>query len=81
MSDFAARLKELREAAGLTQRELAERAGLHHFAIAKLEQGLREPAWKTVQAIAAALGVNCHAFEKKSIRKSRKPGPGRPPKK
>jgi transcriptional regulator with XRE-family HTH domain len=60
---FGERLKELREAAGLTQPELAERAGLNRFGIAKLEQGVREPTWATVQALAKALGVRCSAFE------------------
>jgi transcriptional regulator with XRE-family HTH domain len=60
---FGARLKQLREAAGLTQGGLAERAGLHKLGVAKLEQGLREPTWATVQALARALGVSCSAFE------------------
>ncbi len=62
-STFAARLKELRKAAGLSQAELAELAGMHRFGVAKLEQGIREPSWATVQALAAALGVKCEAFE------------------
>jgi transcriptional regulator with XRE-family HTH domain len=60
---FAVKLKRLREAAGWSQAELAERAGLNQFGVAKLEQGVREPAWATVQALARALGVNCTAFE------------------
>jgi transcriptional regulator with XRE-family HTH domain len=59
---FAARLRRLREAAGLSQADLADRAGMHRFGVAKLEQGLREPAWATVQALAKALGVTCLAF-------------------
>ena len=51
---FNQRLKELREAAGLTQAQLAERAGLHRMGVAKLEQGQREPAWPTLQALASA---------------------------
>jgi transcriptional regulator with XRE-family HTH domain len=62
-SGFAAKLKELREAAGLTQGALAERAGMHKLGVAKLEQGLREPKWASVQALARALGVGCSAFE------------------
>jgi len=63
---FAVKLKALREAAGLTQAQLAEKAGLHLGAIFKLEQGKREPAWETVQVIARALGVNCLAFSDES---------------
>ncbi len=60
---FGERLKELRETAGLTQVELAARAGMHQFGVAKLEQGIREPTWASVQALARALGVSCSAFE------------------
>ena len=55
---FAGRLKSLRAAAGLTQADLAERAGLHVGAVFKIEQGRREPAWTTVLALAKALGVS-----------------------
>ena len=61
-SEFASRLKALREQAGLSQGQLAERAGMNMFSIAKLEQGRREPSWATVLALAAALGVDCTAF-------------------
>jgi transcriptional regulator with XRE-family HTH domain len=54
---FAAKLKRLRETAGLSQPQLAERAGMNRFGVAKLEQGVREPSWATVQALAKALGV------------------------
>jgi len=59
---FAAQLKRLREQAGLNQDELAERAALYKFSVAKLEQGVREPTWATVLALAAALGVGVEAF-------------------
>jgi transcriptional regulator with XRE-family HTH domain len=62
-SGFGARLRQLREAAGLTQEALAEQAGMHKFGIAKLERGEREPSWATVKTLAKALGVNCLAFE------------------
>ncbi len=78
---FAGQLKRLREAAGLTQGQLAERAGYHAFTVAKLEQGLQEPTWPTVLALARALGVNCLAFvadEDAEPPESR--GRGRPPK-
>jgi transcriptional regulator with XRE-family HTH domain len=60
---FAARLRELREAAGLTQAQLAERAGLHKLTVAKLEQGIREPSWATVLVLSDALGLECTAFK------------------
>jgi transcriptional regulator with XRE-family HTH domain len=61
---FAGRLKELREAAGLTQPDLAGRAGLTKDGIAQLETGRREPAWRTVVAICQALGVEPGEFLK-----------------
>ena len=48
----------LREAAGLTQEELAERAGLSRKAISLLERGERKrPYPHTVRALADALGL------------------------
>ena len=63
MDGFAGRLKQLREKAGLTQEQLAKQAGLSKGGIANLEQGIRAPAWETVQALASALGVSCEAFQ------------------
>jgi transcriptional regulator with XRE-family HTH domain len=59
---FAGRLKELREQAGLTQQQLADKAGLSKFGVSDLEQGRRIPGWDTVLALAAALGVDVGAF-------------------
>ena len=59
---FMDRLKAARTQAGLSQAELAEKAGMHRFGVAKLEQGVRQPTWETVQALAAALGTDCRAF-------------------
>jgi membrane protein implicated in regulation of membrane protease activity/DNA-binding XRE family transcriptional regulator len=51
-------LKRYRVAAGLTQEELAERAGLSVRAISDLERGLhRSPQRETVQLLAAALDL------------------------
>jgi transcriptional regulator with XRE-family HTH domain len=72
---FGPRLKELREAVGLTQSQLAERAGLHRQGIVKLERGEREPAWGTVLALMDALGVSCQAFlEEPGPQAEAKPG-------
>ena len=59
---FAARLKELREQSGMSQKALAEKAGLVTSAIGHLEQRLRKPTWETVLALASALGVEVGAF-------------------
>ena len=56
---FGARLRQLREAAGLTQEQLAERAGLSANAIGALERGeRRRPYQHTIQALAEALGLS-----------------------
>lgn len=60
---FAARLKELREQAGISQYELAKRASLSKQAVSLIETGKREPGWKTVVKIARALGVPVGAFD------------------
>src|SRR5579875_3867528 len=60
---FAVRLRAVREQAGLSQRELAERAGCNVFTLSKLERGTQEPAWPLVLALARALGVECMAFQ------------------
>jgi transcriptional regulator with XRE-family HTH domain len=53
---FGARLRQFREAAGLTQEELAERARLSTNAISALERGQRRrPYPHTVRALADAL--------------------------
>jgi len=67
---FAARLKELREEAGMSQSALAEAAGMNLWGIAKLEQGTREPSWHTVLALADALGVSTEEF--RPVNKSKK---------
>ena len=59
---FAEKLKRLREEAGLSQAALAEKTGMNLSTIAKIEQGLREPGWATVQKLARALGVSCEVF-------------------
>lgn len=50
------KLRYLREAAGLTQRELAERLDAQQPAIARLENGHVKPDVATLERIAAALG-------------------------
>lgn len=54
---FARRLRELREAAGLTQAGLGELAGLHQVSIARLESGTVDAPLSTIQRLAEALGA------------------------
>lgn len=59
VSSFGHYLRQLRQAAGLTQEELAERAGLTADGIGVLERGARRrPQPHTVRALATALGLN-----------------------
>ena len=58
-STFGTRLRRLREAASLTQEELAERARLTRNAISALERGERKrPYPHTVRSLADALGLS-----------------------
>ena len=53
--DIIARLRTL---AGLTQRDLARRAGTSQPAIARLEQGRASPTFATLERLAAAAGFD-----------------------
>lgn len=60
---FAARLRKHREAKGLTQVQLAKRAGLGQAMISLLEQGDRKPSWQTICRIAKALEASLEEFQ------------------
>ncbi len=51
------RIKDERKRQGLTQRELADASGLSEQFISNLERGRREPATKTLRAIAGVLKI------------------------
>ncbi len=74
---FAGRLRELRDRAGLTQDQLAEKAGVKRDAVARWERKIREPSWSNVIALADALGVSCEEFRKRP-REQPALTPGRP---
>jgi transcriptional regulator with XRE-family HTH domain len=59
---FGANLRRLRTAAGLTQMELADRAGINFTAVSRLERGDRDPRLSTVARVARALGVSVAAL-------------------
>ncbi len=71
---FAQQLKALRVAAGWTQQELADKAGLNQAAISHLESSRNKPSWDAVIALADALGVDCKAFVEapKPLKKKKK---------
>lgn len=59
---FKDKLKELRKKAGLSQEELAEKAGLKLHSIRNHEQGQRNPSWPAVVKLSRALGVSTEEF-------------------
>lgn len=75
---FPGRLRELRIEAGLTQDQLADKAGVSRGTVARWEQGTREPSWSNVIALVGALGVECTAFLQPPQTVAERPGPGRP---
>ncbi len=54
----AAKLKELREARGLSVRGLAKKAEVSTETVYSVEHGKRQPSMKTLDKIARALGAN-----------------------
>src|SRR5215204_1208190 len=61
--EIGERIKELREERGLSQREVARRAGLTPSAVGFIEHGqTRNPSAETVVAVARALGVGAGAL-------------------
>ena len=59
---FAGRLRTLRETAGVTQADLAQRAQISLTSLVKLESAKQEPTWLTVIKLAEALGCQPNDF-------------------
>jgi len=55
---FGEKIRKLRVAKGLSQEELAFRAGIHRNYLGGIERGERNPALDNIAAIAKALGVD-----------------------
>src|SRR5580704_11766091 len=55
MESFSAELRSAMDAAGLSAADLAERTGLTEGAISYLRAGRREPSFKSIRALSAAL--------------------------
>ena len=60
---FGERLQRLRNEAGLTQMQLAERAGVPLTSLRNWEHDRREPLASVLFKLARALGVDCRSFE------------------
>src|SRR6478609_8095168 len=57
MAELGSRIRALRKARDLTQKQLAERAGLSEISIKTLEAGKYSPRGDTLDKLARALGV------------------------
>jgi transcriptional regulator with XRE-family HTH domain len=77
---FGARLRELRDEKGLSQKQLADAAGVSQNGVSEWERGEREPSSLTVLKLAAALGVESSAFEAAPSATTKPRGRGRPQK-
>jgi len=54
---LARAIRELRTARGLSQEELAHRAGVHLTWITRVESGGVNPSWSSTKRVARGLGV------------------------
>ncbi len=70
---FGEKLKELREGAGMTQRDLAERVGIDRVSLARLETAGAVPSWPLVYDLAQVLRVSTEVFP--SMSRSKGPVP------
>ena len=59
---FGRRVRELRKELGISQEELADRAGLHYTYVGGIERGERNLGVINVEKMAAALGVSLAEF-------------------
>lgn len=59
---FGRIVRRRREAAGVSQEALADRAGLHRTYISLLERGLRNPSLTVISKLAKALGTSMTAL-------------------
>lgn len=62
-NDLGGRIRELRQQEGLTQLDLADRAGISNEFLSKIEHGSGVPSLETIGRIAAGLGLPvCELF-------------------
>ena len=63
VEEFGRHLRDLRKRAGLSQRELAQRAGIDFTYLSKIENGrVDPPGEQTMRALAAALGADAETL-------------------
>ena len=59
------KIKELRETAGMTQTDLAERVGVSKSVVSAYEKGVRNPSHRVLEQIAEVFGVSLVSFFEK----------------
>ena len=63
---FGRRLRELRQARGLSQEELAFKAGLHRTYVSSAERGQRNLGLVNIERLARALDIDiCELFKRR----------------
>lgn len=62
MAELGAVVRGRRASAGLSLRDLAERAGVSNAYLSQVERGLHEPSISVLRAVAAALGLGLDAL-------------------
>lgn len=62
---FGERVRTLRNALGLSQEKLAEKAGVHRTYIGMIERGEKNITLSNIEKIASALGVSVDTLFKK----------------
>lgn len=60
-------LRELRNKAGMTQKELAERCGVVRQTISNIELGINKPSIKLAKELAQVFGVHFAVFFEKKV--------------
>jgi len=74
-------VRELREARGLSQRELAERMGTTQSVVGRLEAGGSRPTIVTLERVAHALGLRLEVNFQPDVQEAAKPRARRPTRK
>ena len=75
LDDFGKNLRERRKAVGISQEELAQRAGLHRTVISDHERGRADPLLGSIVKLADALETSasdlCHGVGQRDHRPAR----------
>ena len=59
---LGSKVQRLRHDLGISQEELADRAGLHRTYVSGVERGVRNPTLTVIEKLAQALGVTIAAL-------------------